>query len=567
VMAPLRTDNQIEGVVEIFQRADAQPVTQRGYLKFVMQMCELAGEWLKTRKLRQISDRHSLWAQADHFARVVHENLDLRETAYVIVNEGRRIIGCDRVSVGVMHGRKCKIEAVSGQDTIENRSNIVHYLGELATRVIATGESLWYDGSAEDLPPQVEESLHEYVDESHTRMLALLPLRRPKRGDDMRQTVTGEADEESNLANEIVGVLVVEQIESDLPEPVLRSRTDLVYEHSARAMTNAIDVNRIFLMPVWRTIGKSRWLVAARTLPKTVAVCALILAVVFTLIFVKKDFNVQGKGYLLPVVKRDVFVPITGDVIEVAVRDQAWVDEGDLLVKLRNADLEVGYQDVIGQRQATHERLTAVNRALLNQRGLSESERIGLSTEARELEQQMETLRQKYDLLRKKREMLEIRAPISGEVTIPWDVERTLMGRPVAMGEKLMSVADPKGRWELELEIRESRSGKIRAARNDGQLQQLYPAGLPVRYILATDPENERLGELRDVKEVVEFDRAGLEKVPIVRMKVEIEEELDNPHPGSTVTAKVYCGRRAIGYVWFHEAWEWLQSNILFRLS
>ncbi|MCH5375119.1 MAG: hemolysin D, partial [Planctomycetes bacterium] len=198
VLAPLRSDNQIEGLVEIFQRPDTQPVTQRGYLKFVVQMCDLAGEWLKTRKLRQISDRHSLWAQADQFARTVHENLDLRETAYTIVNEGRRIIGCDRVSVGIMHGRKCKIEAVSGQDTIENRSNIVHFLGQLATRVIATGESLWYDGSMEDLPPQVEESLHDYIDESHTRMLALLPLRRPKRSADVRQTVTGEADEESN---------------------------------------------------------------------------------------------------------------------------------------------------------------------------------------------------------------------------------------------------------------------------------------------------------------------------------------------------------------------------------
>ncbi len=568
VLVPLRTDNQIEGVVEIFQRADAQPVTQRGYLKFVMQMCELAGEWLKTRKLRQISDRHSLWAQADHFARLVHENLDLRETAYAVVNEGRRIIGCDRVSVGVMHGRKCKIESVSGQDTIENRSNIVHYLGELATRVVATGESLWYDGSTEDLPPQVEETLQEYIDESHTRMLAMLPLRRPKRAGEVRETVTGEADEESNLANEIVGVLVVEQIESDLPELVLRSRTDLVYEHSARALTNAIDVNRIFLMPLWRTIGKSRWLVSARNLPKTVAVCLLLFAVLFTLIFVRKDFNIQGKGHLLPVVKQDVFVPITGDVIQVFVRDQDQVDEGDPLVRLRNADLQVEYQDVIGRRQTVHERLSAVNYALLHQRGLSESERIGLSTESRELEQEFETLRQKYELLRRKREMLEIRAPIAGEVTIPWDVERTLVGRPVAMGEKLMSIADLEGGWEVELEIRESRSGKIMAARTDAEWQQRFPeAGSRVRYVLATDPENERTGVLREVKRVVEFDRGGLERVPIVRMRVEIEQDLRNPHPGATVTAKIYCGRRAIGYVWFHEAWEWLRSNVLFRLS
>jgi hypothetical protein len=42
--------------------------------------------------------------------------------------------------------RICKVESVSGQDTIENRSNIVTALGRVATRVVATGEPLWYEG-------------------------------------------------------------------------------------------------------------------------------------------------------------------------------------------------------------------------------------------------------------------------------------------------------------------------------------------------------------------------------------------------------------------------------------
>ena len=49
----------------------------------------------------------------------------MRETAYTIVNEGRRLIGCDRVSVAIKRGRTCKVEAISGQDTIESRSNVV----------------------------------------------------------------------------------------------------------------------------------------------------------------------------------------------------------------------------------------------------------------------------------------------------------------------------------------------------------------------------------------------------------------------------------------------------------
>jgi len=575
VLAPLRSDSQIEGVVEVFQRPDAQPVTQRGYLKFVIQMCELAGEWLKTRKLRQISDRHSLWSEADQFSRTVHENLDLRETAYTVVNEGRRMIGCDRVSIGVMHGRKCIIEAVSGQDTIENRSNIVNFLGQVATRVVATGESLWYDGSTEDLPPQVEKALDTYVDESHTKMLAVLPVRRPKRPEDVRQTVTGEADQESNQANEIVGALIVEQIESNLPEEVLRSRTDLVYEHSARALTNSLDHSRIFLMPVWRSVGKMRWAVKARTLPKSVIVLAVLFVLIIAMFVFRKDFNLQANGTLQPVEKHDVFVAVDGDVIDVPdeVKDGAKVTKGDTLVTLRNTDLEVEYLDVLGQIETKGQRLASVIYALTHEKGLTEVERIRLAGEKKELDQELKTLKEQETVLEKKRGLLKIKAPITGEIMMSWDVQKSLERRPVTTGQILMSVADTTKDWELELYMREGRAGPVRRTRSDERWQDKHPKpgenesvpGKTVTYILATDPGTYRHGVIKDIKGGTELHQ---EEGHVVKMKVNVDrEEIGNPHPGATVTADVYCGRRAVGYVWFHEAWEWVQTNILFYLA
>ena len=571
VLVPLRGDNQVEGVVEVFQRSDAQPVTQRGYLKFVIQMCELAGEWLKTRKLRQISDRHSLWAQADHFSRMVHETLDLRETAYTVVNEGRRMIGCDRVSVGVMRGRKCTIEAVSGQDAIENRSNIVNFLGQLATRVVATGESLWYDGSTEDLPPQVERALDTYIDESHTKMMAVLPLRRPKRSHEVRQTVTGEADEESNEANEIVGVLVVEQIESNLPEELLRSRTDLVYEHSARALTNSVDHSSIPLMPVWRAVGKMGWMIRARSLPKSVIILAALLVVIVSLFVIRKDFNIESRGALQPVVKKDVFVPVDGTVIKVYVEDQKKVKAGDPLVDLRNPELEVQFQEVLGQIQTKQKRLSSVVTALLKKSSLSEVERTQLGGEKLELLQQLETLGDQRDVLEEKRDMLKICAPIDGQIMMDWDVQKSLLRRPVTTGQVLMSVADPAGDWELELYMRESRVGHVRTARNDKQWRDIEPEpgkqvpGKSVTFILATNPGADLAGAIKEIKDATEVHP---EEGVINKIKVGIERKaIGNPHPGATVTADVYCGRSSVAYAWFHEAWEWVQARIIFYLS
>lgn len=50
-------------------------------------------------------------------------------------------------------------------------------------------------------------------------------------------------------------------------------------------------------------------------------------------------------------------------------------------------------------------------------------------------------------------------------------------------------------------------------------------------------------------------------------IKVAIDKkDLPNLRPGATVTAKIYCGRRSIGYVWFHDLIAFVQSRILFRL-
>lgn len=49
LLAPLVIDGAAKGVVEIFQRAGAPYMAQRGYVKFLTQMCELACDFLKSR--------------------------------------------------------------------------------------------------------------------------------------------------------------------------------------------------------------------------------------------------------------------------------------------------------------------------------------------------------------------------------------------------------------------------------------------------------------------------------------------------------------------------------------
>ncbi len=557
VIHPLGHDDTVEGLVEIFQRADTQPATQRGYLQFLKQMCELSAEWFKNRKLRDLGDRHSLWSQADQFARTVHDSLDVRETCYTIVNEGRRLMGCDRVSVATLKGGKCVIEAVSGQDTLDNRSNVVTLLGTLATRVVKSGEPLWYAGSTEDLPPQIEKAIEEYVDQSYTKSLAVIPLRKPQNLDHAPAT---PAVEERAHQGQIVGAMIIEQIESEIPREILAPRLDLVYEHSARALSNAIDHNGLFLMPVWRAIGKSAWVVQARTLPKTVAIAGAVLAVLLALIVIPWDFDMRAKGALEPVTKREAFASMPGTVVEVKHDHGDLVKEGEVLAVIDNPDLEVKIEEVRGQLNAANEELRGVL-SRLNEAASKATTQEKAQAEAQfgRLKIQVETYREQLDLLLKRQEELKVKSPIAGRV-ITWDARKLLQNRPVETGQVLMTVAAEDSPYEIKLYMPEKRARHLTAAR-DRAKERDPNADLEVDFILMTEPGRTHYGKIVDVSDATESHEEHGNVVPI---RVQPNEPIKTSRPGATVTADVHCGTAPLGWTLLHEAWEWLEANVFF---
>lgn len=557
VLGPLVADGQVEGIVEVFQRADSQAAAQRGYLRFLMQMCELAGDWLKSKKLKQFSDRQSLWVQADQFSRMVHESLNLRETAYSLANEGRRLIGCDRVSVAISKGRKCKIEAVSNQDAFDSRSNLISLLGELATKVAKTGEPLWYDGQTEDLPPQIEDTLHKYVDESHAKNIIVLPIKRLKT-DQVRRDE--ELTERVN-AEESIGAIIVEQIESDLPRSLMQPRIELVHEHGARAIANSISHERVFMLPVWRAIGEMAWVLKARTLPKTLAITAIIATVLLAMFLVPWRFDMEAPGMLLPENKRNVFVDEPGIVKEVLVEHGSNVKAGDVLLKLESVQLEQEIADNVREMSVALKTAQTLESQRNSPGERSSSDRAMMERELEQARAKLIGLREQYRLLMERQAHLEIKAPIDGEIQT-WDVKNLLSERPVEKGRALLEIANDQGGWILELYMSESRAGHMLASAVDPKSGG-YKKDVDVSFVLAADPNSTLQGRLLDVSRRADVHE---EHGQIVKVRVQIlnPEKLQNPRPGTTLIADVHCGYRPIGYVWFHEAFEWLNRNLLF---
>lgn len=558
VFGAIKTDLETVGVVEIFQRPDTGPSTQKGYLRFLLQMCELAGDYFKSRQLRNFSDRQVLWSQLEEFTRMVHASLDPRETAYTVANEGRRLIECDRVSVAIRRGKKCYVEAISGQDLFDKRSNTVKLLNRLSTAVVASDENMWYLGDTSNMAPQVEEAVQEYVDESHTKMLAVLPLRRPRREEEHEDEDRREASEPP------IGALIVEQIEDVRVAEKLRQRVDVVSRHSATALTNALEHNSLFLMPVWRTIGKTRWLVKARTLPKTLLVTAAIVAALVALFTVPYDFKLNCKGTLEPEFRREVFAEVDGTVEEVLVKQNEMVKKDQLLVRMRNTDLEKELIRVKGEIAVTAQQMINRGRSISENRGMREDELNQLRTEQVELRAKLNSLDVQRQLCEQKMKYLEIHSPINGQV-VTWDLNNLLKNRPVQRGQVLMRVADLNGPWRLELHMPENRMGHIVRERN--ALKQNEPAkDLNVEYILAIDPGTTREGTVQDIHGSADV-RGEEGNVVLVNVTIDTEKlrgEVTGIRPGASVTGKVDCGRRAVGYVWFHDAIDYVQSRIIF---
>ncbi len=544
VFCPWKFDDESAGVVEVLHRPGASPKAQRGYLRFLTVICEIVADFHRHRQVREFRNGIVQWRRFEQFSERVHSSFDLEATAYQIANEGRRFVDCDRVSVLITRGSNCRLVAVSGVDTFNPRSNVIRHLERLAAAVIVGHGSLWHPQDPERLPPETSELLHAYLDDTHSRTLIIVPL----------QVDDAEQDLGPQHAR---GVLAVEQFHGELDDG-LRARVDMTCRHSALAMRNALELKSIPFVRPLRWLGKARWCLRMRNLPKTLLALLAFIAVVIALAVVQTDFEVEARGKLQPEDLRDVFAPSEGVVIDLRAVHAETVRAGEILAVLRTPELDLEFQRVWGELQTAQKRLTAVEaERLRNPREIDNQQRRRnqLTAEEEELKELVRSLQRQYEMVQEQQAQLEVRSPVDGQV-LTWDLTRLLEARPVQRGQVLMSVGTLDGPWVLELEIPDDRIAYVLWA------QQESGSELDVNFILATNPGIAYEGSIKNIAGRAEITESGdcavLATVSINR------DEIPELMPGATVVARIYCGRRSIGYVWLHDLFEAVWSWIAF---
>jgi len=555
VLAALHCNKECVGVVELFQRADAPKEARPGYLQFLEQMCGLASKYLDQQHASGTTDTGEFWQSFEQLLLQLQRSLDTQEVAGTAANDGRLLLDCDRLSIAVKRGKKTSIVAISGQDAVNPRANLVRGMAALSKNVIRMSEPLLYTGQIDNLPPQIEKPLATYIQESGSRMLIVQPLfeSQPliKRNDDDDHKRPAEQQRKA------IGCLLVEQMSESQPKPQLESRTELLAEHVAAAVSNSRQHQRIFLLKFWKTLGRGLEWFHGRKLAKTLLFLLVVGGVVGSLATVPWEYRVSGEGMLMPVIQKEVFAPSDGEVIELNVEGGKRVKANDVLLVLKNKELEsqlVNAENSLAEKQ----QLLASLKAQIDEDRpeTNEVELTRLLGQKRKTEVEIRGVQEQRNILKQRVDDLIVRAPIDG-VVATFQVEQRLMNRPIQRGEVLVEIMDDRQKWHLELNIEEHRMGHILRAKD--RLAKTNPQDhLKVGFRLATDPETTFEGQLTTIATRA---APSSELGNVVEMYVSIDsEELADRRIGAEVRAKIDCGERSLGFVLFGDVVEFIQK-------
>ncbi|HEY4232482.1 MAG TPA: hypothetical protein VGM76_03585, partial [Lacipirellulaceae bacterium] len=463
LLAPVRVATESKAatiaILELIPRAGASPAAYRGYEQFLSAVADVAAEYHACRELAQLRSDESYRQELLRLSSLVHRHIDLEPTAYAIANDGRRVIGCDRLSVLAQVGRGCRLLATSGTSRLERRSAAARQLEHLAELVRPLGEPACYADGQSDALPIVAEALEAHAEESHARQVAVLPLIRPGAADgDMAD---GRARAKTSPPT---FVLIAEQFDARNGD-LRRERVVEVGQVCATALYNAQEIDQLPLRWLLRPLAAAKQSIAAHA-TRSMLIAASAAAVVAALLLVPADFLIMAPGTLQPAVRHDVFAPRSGLVDEVLVAHGADVTAGQPLVKLRDPQLELDLKKISGEMETVSRQLDSV-RATKSSRDVRDAgttDLYRLSASEREFEQQFANLQHEQELLIHERDGLVVRSPIAGRV-LTWDVSNRLVARPVERGEVLVTVADLSAEWQLDLDIADDRIGHVAAAR------------------------------------------------------------------------------------------------------
>ena len=582
MIVPILLNDQVVGLLEVWQHPNRPPAAVPGFIQYMTLMAELGGRYQRAQMLRQMTGQEQLWTQLEIFARQVHGSLNPLEVSYVVANEARRLIECDRVSVGLRYGRRVSVEAVSGADVVEKRSNSVRLMRRLCDRVLAWGEKLIFNGVRDDsLPPKVLQTLDAYLAESPSKLLVVMPLK---------------DERESKSKQRPRAVLVMECFEPPAEPQQILARLDVVAKHATSALFNAVQHRRIPFRWVWMPLAKAQEGVGGPTSAIVMACCVAATVIVSILCLVPYPLKLDANGKLLPATRCYIYSPLAGQVKRFQVAPGETFGEGRNLVDLYD------FNDLGTKIMALRQDIANAQHQIDSVQGEDKNDHTTKekSDQTRDLQAARATLSGKTEALALMMKSVGadrgadraghyfLKAPpftneqaqrlSRKEWTVLNSNFEDMVNSTVKPSDKLLWLGAKDGPWEVEMKIPQKHIGQVLQSFHGDRKKEL-----DVDFLLRSDPTRAYKGKLR-------LDRIGGEALSNKEDKDEAEPtvlayvRIDNddpdpdlakidagyllPHdmapPGTEVHGKIHCDDHPMGYSLFYGVFEFVYEKVVF---
>jgi hypothetical protein len=584
LLVPILMNDQVGGLIEIWQSPSRPLNAVPGFLQYMALMADLCGRYQRNQMLGMMKGQEQVYTQIETFARNIHGSLNPVEVAYLVANEARRIVECDRVSVALRYARKPRVEAISGADVVERRSNLVQLMQTLCFEVMKWGEKLVFTGVKDDsLPPKVLDALNKYLEESASKLLVIMPLKDEREKDSKKPPRSA---------------LMMESFEPPAEPQQLVARLEVVAKHATSALYNAVEHRRIPMRYVWMPMARLQEGLGGQGQAIAMAVAVGLTLLISAMVFVPYPLKMDSEGKLEPVARRDAFYPgPSGMIMRFHVKPGDVIGPGDRLFTVYDIEMAKRMADM--QDEIVALRNEAVSkRTLASDTGTPEAQRKELRAQANQNEaaakKKEENLRQLEEILEKHpgqangESLFDVKAPKFTDAEAgflrgreQWTVlngnfKEEYVNRTVRPSDPILRLGAKNGPWELVMKIPQKHIGQVKLA-----FQRENTDVLDVDFLLKSDPTRVFHGKLyrdRIAGEArVPQDEASAtstsEAEPVVLAYVEIAGHGIDPDKevppelllsGTEVHAKVRCGDRAMGYSLFYGVWEFLFEKVVF---
>ena len=454
-----------------------------------------------------------------HLAQLVQnagKSTSIKQLAFYLVNDFAKITKSDRVTYLDNAGKIC---AISGAAAVSHKTSIVRNLTRLGKMVLSSRRSIEWQGEEINFDGRrLPRNAQQLIEATGTSIGYALPC---------------ESD------GKLYGVAIFEFFGDSAHSVEERQLIGEVIEFSSPVIARTSQFNSIpgirfqnFLFN--RVLGSP-----VRTMFWLVALAAIGWAAWYGLFLVPRPFEIYGEGTLEPVQKQHVFARTDGEVKSLLVKEDAEVAKGQKLLQIDSRQLEKEIIKVEGEIAEVQQQLR--NYALTEIDGdvddvLEEEAR--RASEVERLKIRLNGFKDRLAFFEERQSKLEIVAPLEGVVTTP-DLRRRLVDRPINRGDLLMTIAQTKGEWEIELEIADNRIEFIENA-----IQEQHPEPLQVEFRLMSDSSKTWIGKLESLNYRSDLNEADGNSHVTATVSVSEEELERSLRIGTRVFGKINCGTR-----------------------